>query len=96
MGPKAFWWGSKTKKWQIEANMAPVLEGKSIDWDQNTVLKGELDHLADHVFLYLLLNLDKPSYRPVEWMWVSLSFCVFIVVMLGIFCISLLSFFLLI
>jgi hypothetical protein len=46
--------------------MAPVLEGKSIDWDQNTVLKGELDHLADHVFLYLLLNLDKPSYRPVE------------------------------
>jgi hypothetical protein len=36
--------GSKTKKWQIEAKpyMAPVFEGKSIDLDQKTVLKGEL------------------------------------------------------
>ncbi len=39
---KAFRRGSKTKKWQIEANTAPVLEGKSIGWDQKTVLKGEL------------------------------------------------------
>ncbi len=40
--PKAFRRGSKTKKRQIEANMPPVLEGKSIGWDQKTVLKGEL------------------------------------------------------
>jgi hypothetical protein len=33
---------AKTKKWQIEPNMAPVLEGKSIGWDQKTMLKGEL------------------------------------------------------
>jgi hypothetical protein len=33
---------SRTKKWQFEAkmSMAPVLEGKSIGSDQNTVLKG--------------------------------------------------------
>jgi hypothetical protein len=31
--------GSKTKKWQIEANMALVLEGKSIGSEQKTVLK---------------------------------------------------------
>jgi len=42
IGPKAFRRGSKTKKWQIEANMGPVLEGKSIGSDQKTVLKGEL------------------------------------------------------
>jgi hypothetical protein len=42
IGPKAFRWGCKTKTWQIEANMAPVLQGKSIGSDQKTVLKGEL------------------------------------------------------
>jgi hypothetical protein len=42
MGPHAFRGASKTKKWQFEANMAPVLEGKSIGSDQKTVLKGEL------------------------------------------------------
>jgi hypothetical protein len=30
--------GSKTKKWQIEANMAPVLEGKSIGSDRKKSL----------------------------------------------------------
>jgi hypothetical protein len=40
--PTPFDEGFKTKKWQIEANVAPVLEGKSIGWDQNTALKGEL------------------------------------------------------
>jgi len=34
--------GPRPKMWQIEANMAPVLEGKSIGRDQKTVLKGEL------------------------------------------------------
>jgi hypothetical protein len=35
--------GFKTKKWQIEANLAPVLEGKSIGLDRiKTLLKGEL------------------------------------------------------
>ncbi len=34
--------GPRPKKWQIEANMAPVLEGKSIGSDRKTVLKGEL------------------------------------------------------
>jgi hypothetical protein len=42
MGPKAFRGGSKTKNWEIELNMALVLEGKSISSDQKTVLKGEL------------------------------------------------------
>jgi hypothetical protein len=42
MGPKAFRRGCKTKKWHIEANMASVLEGKSIGSDVKTVLKGEL------------------------------------------------------
>jgi hypothetical protein len=44
IGPKAFRQGSKNKKWQIEAKptMAPVLEGKSLGLDQNTVLQGEL------------------------------------------------------
>jgi hypothetical protein len=34
--------GPKTKMWQIEANMAPVLDEKSVGWDQKTELKGEL------------------------------------------------------
>ncbi len=44
IGPKAFRWGSKTKKWQIEAKPTwhHVFEGKSIGSDQKTVLKGEL------------------------------------------------------
>ncbi len=42
IGPNAFRGGSKTKKWQIEANTAPILEGKSIGSDRKTALKGEL------------------------------------------------------
>ncbi len=35
--------GARPKKWQMDKPyVAPVLEGKSIDWDQKTVLKGEL------------------------------------------------------
>ncbi len=34
--------GPRPKKWQIEANMAAVLEGKSIASDRKTVLKGHL------------------------------------------------------
>jgi len=34
--------GPRPKKWQIEANMAAVLEGKSIGSDRKTVLKAEL------------------------------------------------------
>jgi hypothetical protein len=34
--------GPRPKTWQIEANTAPVLEGKSIGSDRKRVLKGEL------------------------------------------------------
>jgi hypothetical protein len=32
----------ETKNLPMEVNVAPVLEGKSIGWDQKTLLKGEL------------------------------------------------------
>jgi len=41
IGPKPFRRGSKTKKWELEVNMVPVLEGKSFGRDQKTVLKRE-------------------------------------------------------